>query len=272
MSVRVMTWVWEHSRSQPAHRLVLLAIADCANDAGEQAYPSGATLAKKTGLSERGVRAALVGLASIGELHVEYKAGPRGCNRYRVVMKDHAPDAGSQATPPGTSSTVNEVHSAPDALTTRHVVPGTRHETTVDPAPGAPEPSENHPPTEPSVEPSGARKRATTSGTRLPDGFEPDAELIAWARSKAPATGRSDHEAFVDYWRAQPGQRGVKVDWRATWRTWMRRQQAEVARIRGSPRGLIDVNGHKLKPETAARIADRERFARQDRRALEGPK
>ncbi len=26
----------------------------------------------------------------------------------------------------------------------------------------------------------------------------------------------------MDYWRSQPGQKGVKVDWRATWRNWMR--------------------------------------------------
>jgi hypothetical protein len=32
---------------------------------------------------------------------------------------------------------------------------------------------------------------------------------------------------FVDYWIAQPGQRGVKVDWEATWRNWMRRKQGD---------------------------------------------
>ena len=27
---------------------------------------------------------------------------------------------------------------------------------------------------------------------------------------------------FKDYWKAQPGQRGVKLDWDATWRNWIR--------------------------------------------------
>jgi hypothetical protein len=49
--------------------------------------------------------------------------------------------------------------------------------------------------------------------------------MVDWAREKAPNVGRADHEAFCDYWRAQPGQRGVKVDWPATWRNWMRREQ-----------------------------------------------
>src|SRR5690606_6482867 len=48
VSVRAMSWVWNYSRSKPTQRLVLLAIADCANDHGAEAYPSNATLAAKT--------------------------------------------------------------------------------------------------------------------------------------------------------------------------------------------------------------------------------
>jgi hypothetical protein len=43
---------------------------------------------------------------------------------------------------------------------------------------------------------------------------------------------------FLDYWIAQPGQRGVKTDWPATWRNWVRRQ-AKVNGRNGS---------HHLKP------------------------
>ena len=38
-------------------------------------------------------------------------------------------------------------------------------------------------------------------------------------------------EKFRDYWIAQPGQKGVKTDWDATWRNWVRR-----AAERGPPR------------------------------------
>jgi hypothetical protein len=36
---------------------------------------------------------------------------------------------------------------------------------------------------------------------------------------------------FRDYWIAQPGQKGIKLDWESTWRNWVRRQRA------GKPNG-----------------------------------
>jgi uncharacterized protein YdaU (DUF1376 family) len=37
---------------------------------------------------------------------------------------------------------------------------------------------------------------------------------------------RSISAVFRDYWIAQPGQKGVKVDWEATWRNWVRKEIA----------------------------------------------
>lgn len=36
-------------------------------------------------------------------------------------------------------------------------------------------------------------------------------------------TVSSEYAKFHDYWVAQPGQKGVKRDWVATWRNWLRR-------------------------------------------------
>lgn len=80
-----------------------------------------------------------------------------------------------------------------------------------------------------------ARERAKR-GTRLPEDFAPTPELIAWAREHAPTAGTADHDEFMDYWRAQPGQRGVKTDWPATWRNWMRK--ASRARPAGALRAI----------------------------------
>ena len=33
-------------------------------------------------------------------------------------------------------------------------------------------------------------------------------------------------EKFKDYWISQPGQKGVKLDWFATWRNWVRNTNA----------------------------------------------
>jgi len=34
---------------------------------------------------------------------------------------------------------------------------------------------------------------------------------------------------FVDYWRAQPGAKGRKTDWQATWRNWCRKDAEDRA-------------------------------------------
>lgn len=59
MSVKVLNWVFQHSEATDGARLVLLALADHAQDDGDGAYPSVATIAAKTRMSERGVQYAL---------------------------------------------------------------------------------------------------------------------------------------------------------------------------------------------------------------------
>jgi hypothetical protein len=91
--------------------------------------------------------------------------------------------------------------------------------------------------TTPSV--SNARGRVKR-GTRLPDPFPITQPMRDWARTNVPElAGRGEHDRFVDYWRAQPGQRGVKVDWEATWRNWMRTAAERLQRgpARASPNG-----------------------------------
>lgn len=70
-----------------------------------------------------------------------------------------------------------------------------------------------------------------TRGTRLPDIFPVTEEMAAWAREKAPSCGVDDHESFCDYWRGMPGAKGLKANWVATWRNWMRRED----KTRGRP-------------------------------------
>jgi len=83
-------------------------------------------------------------------------------------------------------------------------------------------PKEETPPPTPSVGPP------TPRGHRLPDDFEPDAVLLAWVRANCPDVPRTEHDKFVDHWRAQPGAKGRKLDWPATWRNWMRRAQEDI--------------------------------------------
>lgn len=78
-----MNRVWEKSAAQGSGLLVLLAIADNANDAGV-AWPGLDTIAKKARCTVRRAQQLLGDLQVLGELEVRVQAGPRGCNVYRV--------------------------------------------------------------------------------------------------------------------------------------------------------------------------------------------
>jgi hypothetical protein len=134
MSVKVMAWVWEHSRSKKTERLVLLAIADCASEDGSNAYPSTAELMRKTGLSERGVQGAIGSLVALGELFVSRNGGPRGCNRYRVIMATPQ-DLPLQIVPPAGNAGADPAGGAGDAPA-QDAPPQETTETPADPAPG----------------------------------------------------------------------------------------------------------------------------------------
>jgi uncharacterized protein YdaU (DUF1376 family) len=62
------------------------------------------------------------------------------------------------------------------------------------------------------------------AGSRLPDEWEPGDEGRKFALSLGFDGRRFSDEAakFCDYWRAQPGVKGRKSDWPATWRNWCR--------------------------------------------------
>ena len=87
---------------------------------------------------------------------------------------------------------------------------------------------------EPEPEPKKEKKETgrNSRGTRLQiTALPPD--WSAWARQKFPKISPERvFASFRDYWIAQPGQRGVKVDWFATWRNWLRRDNPREDRER----------------------------------------
>ena len=71
-------------------------------------------------------------------------------------------------------------------------------------------------------------KPSKARGARLPDGWQPDQALADWTRANAPAAANAlELDRFRDYWTAQPGAKGRKTDWAATWRNWARRCQEQ---------------------------------------------
>jgi uncharacterized protein YdaU (DUF1376 family) len=73
-------------------------------------------------------------------------------------------------------------------------------------------------------------KPKVVRGTRLDPLYPFPPEWSEFCKEKRPElVPREVFESFRDYWIAQPGQKGVKTDWDATWRNWVRSQKAPKA-------------------------------------------
>lgn len=122
--------------------------------------------------------------------------------------------------------------------------------------PGSPAPSaaaaaadptgddDDKPETSGALVPAPAPDRPGRRGRRLPDAWTPARTPgnFTVEAGHSPDWLRRELDRFRDYWVAQPGARGRKVDWDATWRNWVRRadqtdQTARLAAHRGGRRG-----------------------------------
>ncbi len=103
MSVRTLSRVWEHSKVRGTLLLLLLAIADFADDLGF-AWPSIPTLAAKARISVRTIQRLLRRLVQAGELLIEpgegrvkTAGGLQRTHRFRVLA---GLQAGAKVSPP----------------------------------------------------------------------------------------------------------------------------------------------------------------------------
>src|ERR1700734_2922107 len=91
MSIAVMTDVWKHSKASGTGLLVLLALADNANDQGE-CWPSIAYVARKCRIDTRTTQRQIRGLETLGEVVVIRGAGKASTvggtrsNKYLIVI------------------------------------------------------------------------------------------------------------------------------------------------------------------------------------------
>ena len=72
----------------------------------------------------------------------------------------------------------------------------------------------------------GENDAGSRRGTRLPGDWRPDGEGMRYAAGRGFGPERIGEliEAFRDYWAARPGAGGVRCDWAAVWRTWVRNE------------------------------------------------
>lgn len=117
------------------------------------------------------------------------------------------------------------------------------------------EPVTNRPVTPPPTRPDPTRpikeevaKATSKKGGRLPPDWIPSEKAISEIRTKFPGLdSHAEHAVFVDFWIGVPGQKGLKLDWDATWRNWMRRKGAEMipAQRRKLTNAEIALENHK---------------------------
>lgn len=100
MSVRVMTLVWALELPD-SEKIVLLALADCANDEGH-CWPGMKSLVKKCSKTDRTIQGAIQSLCDKGHLTRREVPG-KGCNYTVHPRRDFAPEETSP--PKGTTQT-----------------------------------------------------------------------------------------------------------------------------------------------------------------------
>lgn len=87
------------------------------------------------------------------------------------------------------------------------------------------------------VQDSTPRSKASARGSRLEPEWEMPQGWVGWAMGEQP-TWTIDYafkisNQFKDYWIAVPGQKGLKLDWEATWRNWVRKEPPMTGRKLG---------------------------------------
>jgi uncharacterized protein YdaU (DUF1376 family) len=106
-------------------------------------------------------------------------------------------------------------------------------------------------------------KAEEARATRLPADWAPSESDVAFCRDERPDLLPSNvANQFRDYWVAQPGAKGRKMDWPATWRNWVRNQRATTG-----PRQTHSY--HDERAETIAVLTGRSRNREPDDRTID---
>lgn len=227
MSIRMMSAVWEQDDLDQSETLVMLALADWANDAGH-CWPSMEQIAKKTRLSERGTRGIIRRLETKGCLKSEEVPG-KGVN-YWVIPRNYVPPSTGAPrnhvppTPEPRSANTSEIHHTSSSTPTleSNLDGGANEEEDknkgiLDFTPKAPK-----------------RKNAWREGEKIPVGW------IEWAkadRNWSVGEANAEGEAFVDSALAN---RRLYADWFAAWRNWCRSPYCKTEK--GAPKKPLRID------------------------------
>lgn len=81
-----------------------------------------------------------------------------------------------------------------------------------------------------------SKAEAKATASRLPADWSASADDIEFCKAERPdLVPTQTEQRFRDYWIAQPGVKGRKADWPATWRNWVRNERAAHGAAAGRP-------------------------------------
>jgi hypothetical protein len=187
MSVRVMTLVWALELPD-SEKIVLLALADCANDEGH-CWPGMTSLSLKCSKSERTIQGAIKGLCDKGHLTRSEVIG-KGCN-YTVHPRSRC---------------------APAEISPPQPLPKPPQPLRPTPAAAAPKPSENH--KQPSLTKTAHELPIDWEPLQFSEGSESRKVVDGWPPGEFPVQ--------VEMFKAQHGKKGDRfIDWQKAWSTWV---------------------------------------------------
>lgn len=84
-------------------------------------------------------------------------------------------------------------------------------------------------------------KENSSKGSRLPNDWIAPQEFIDFCNTERPDLDANFiAEQFKDYWISQAGSKGVRADWLATWRNWVRRQEQSKSKFKNKSDLLSD--------------------------------
>lgn len=185
MSIRLMSLVWDLDLP-PGEKLVLLALADQANDEGRQCWPSVSTIGRRSGQGERTVRRAIADLETKGHLTRRHRDG--ASTQYHV----HPCQIGTPA------------ETAPLPKTTET------------PAKLAPKPSR-------STSPQKATPSSGSRPSKVPPDFQPLVKADSITGKAMAAWPPGEIEEQVEHFIDRHTVLGTEsLCWQASWRTWVK--------------------------------------------------
>ena len=225
-------WALGQQAPSSASKFLLVMLADAASIGDWLSWPSVAYLSEATQQDRKTVLSNLRKLQLASLIAPQGKTGRTGqivIWKLPVVALDRAPKKPKT----GTLSTEQTVPNFPANSTGFPVEQYQKRDT--------------EPVIEPVIEPEGERgKRADAAvvGSRLPTDWALPDELRHYCATHRPDLSPDGvAEGFRDYWVAVPGAKGLKADWPATWRRWVREQRATTAGARRSPLHADNVFG-----------------------------